>query len=209
MSLQTKSKKISRIRAQNKPISLTVLHRLMNRKITLGGLEKITETQQALAKIYGSILGYKKLDQKDSFFELGGDSIIAVKVIEEINRYFAIELHITQLLKIPVIQDLAQYIDDIQVKGERSLPKAERPGAESNNNCFIASWPQKRLYMLHHFEKEYTAWNITYAMKIEGCIDECRLKNAFQQLVLRHEILCTAFRVQNGEVSKSSIQMRR
>ena len=50
------------------------------------------DTEKKIAQIWQKILGIKKISMNDDFFEIGGNSIKAIKVIQEINKAFRISL---------------------------------------------------------------------------------------------------------------------
>lgn len=49
-------------------------------------------TAEQIAQIFGRVLGTTEVDTKSDFFELGGDSLLATRVLSAIARESGIEL---------------------------------------------------------------------------------------------------------------------
>ncbi len=58
---------------------------------------------------------------------------------------------------------------------------------------------QKRMLLVHNFNKYSTAYNLTHAVKIEGEFDKNRLVDVIQKLTDRHDSLRTYFSFIDGE----------
>ncbi|KAI6131781.1 atromentin synthetase [Pisolithus thermaeus] len=79
-----------------------------------------TETEKALAGIYAGIFNNSVSDVSatDNFFELGGTSIDVIRLKREGEAAFGLpEIPTIQILKHPVLSDLAKYIDALCSKG--------------------------------------------------------------------------------------------
>lgn len=74
-----------------------------------------SETEIKIANIIGNALGLKELDINDSFLGVGGNSIIAVKVQMDMEKY-GVNISIGDLYQYESIKNLAQYIDNGHVE---------------------------------------------------------------------------------------------
>lgn len=159
--------------------------------------QNYTSTEISLAYVYSEVLGLKEVNIYDDFYDLGGDSIIAMKIINTINKKLNIKSDVIDLFDNTTVKEFAKYIDDEYLVKISSNNKAEEdailpvPKAE----YYSASAAQSRLYILNQFDIGSTAYNITKVMKIIGNIDIKRFETAFKKLIERHEILRTSFSV--------------
>jgi amino acid adenylation domain-containing protein len=71
----------------------------------------ITETEILLTEIWQSLLGYSEIGIDDNFFDLGGDSMLAIRLMSDIKVKFQRQLPLTVLLDKPNIKELAQLLD--------------------------------------------------------------------------------------------------
>jgi amino acid adenylation domain-containing protein len=79
----------------------------------------------------------------------------------------------------------------------RGAPAAIPRLAERNH--LPLSFAQERLWFLHQFEPQSTAYNTPLAYRLAGPLDVTALQQAVNEIVRRHEILRTTFRVLEGK----------
>ncbi|MBW4666623.1 MAG: amino acid adenylation domain-containing protein [Cyanomargarita calcarea GSE-NOS-MK-12-04C] len=72
-----------------------------------------TPTEEAIATIWGDVLGLKQVGIHDNFFELGGHSLLATQVISRLRQTWKMELPLRRLFEKPTVAELAQSIDKI------------------------------------------------------------------------------------------------
>ncbi len=69
------------------------------------------ETEATLAQIWGDVLGCRTVGISDDFFDIGGDSILAIRVMKLACDQFDIEVEIAALFDFPTIEELAPYFE--------------------------------------------------------------------------------------------------
>ncbi|AMP99731.1 Nonribosomal peptide synthetase [Pedobacter cryoconitis] len=74
-----------------------------------------------LATIWEQILNKEMISVNDNYFELGGDSMVAVKMMSVINRKMNIGLKIKDLFSNPSIQEMAIFITGTNATDKKSL----------------------------------------------------------------------------------------
>ena len=67
-------------------------------------------TEEILAGIYAQVLGLERVGVDDSFFELGGDSLSAMRVINAINTSLDAGLAVRTLFEAPSVRSLSQQL---------------------------------------------------------------------------------------------------
>ncbi len=70
------------------------------------------ETEAMIAEIWARLLGVTDPDRELSFFEIGGNSLAGMQVLDEIARTFAVELPLGVLYDHPTIAELALLVED-------------------------------------------------------------------------------------------------
>ncbi len=78
-----------------------------------------TVTERELARIWRDLLGVEDISVHANFFEIGGDSLMAVRVVAEIESTFGRSLPMTELFRSPTLEQLAAVVDH----------EATRPGS--------------------------------------------------------------------------------
>ncbi|OAB26488.1 hypothetical protein PMSD_25205 [Paenibacillus macquariensis subsp. defensor] len=98
--------------------------RIINVSLTGKGDNTYTPIEQAVGNIWGDVLGFAELDVHEHFYSLGGSSIFAIRLIEDINAYFKINLAVMDLLNYPSVFDLSEYLSGFS-EVEASLGRTE------------------------------------------------------------------------------------
>ena len=68
------------------------------------------ETTKELARIWGELLGVSSVGLDDNYFDLGGDSPLAVQLFARIDKAFKVKLPLATLFEAPTISDLARIV---------------------------------------------------------------------------------------------------
>ncbi|MCZ8100878.1 MAG: SDR family oxidoreductase [Burkholderiales bacterium] len=74
-------------------------------------VEPATDIEHKLAGFWSELLGVKTIGVHDSFFDLGGHSLIAVRLFRMIKKAYAIELPISVLFEAPTVAQCAALIE--------------------------------------------------------------------------------------------------
>lgn len=77
-------------------------------------LETLTPTEETIAGIWKLALGRTSLSRSDHFFSVGGDSLVAVSVLLDIEDAFGIQLPANTLFDTPELADLAAIVDTLR-----------------------------------------------------------------------------------------------
>jgi phthiocerol/phenolphthiocerol synthesis type-I polyketide synthase E len=69
-----------------------------------------TATEQSMAEIWQRVLGIKRIGAREDYFELGGSSLLAVRLFSEIERTFGKKLPLVTLMEAPTVEQLSRFI---------------------------------------------------------------------------------------------------
>ncbi|MFI0817974.1 amino acid adenylation domain-containing protein [Streptomyces sp. NPDC021098] len=96
-----------------------------------------TDAEKALAELWGAALRYEPVSAEDNFFEAGGNSLIAVTLVNRLNKRFGTRLPVQVLFEAPTVARLARHVDGT-VTGEISrFLRLHSGGSQSPVFC----WP--------------------------------------------------------------------
>ena len=84
-----------------------------------------TSTQEALAALWGEVLGLAQVGLDERFFELGGHSLLLARLRRLIEQQLGFDLDMVVLFQYPTVRTLAQYVDSGIVP--RVVTPAARP----------------------------------------------------------------------------------
>ncbi|WP_456238686.1 amino acid adenylation domain-containing protein [Paenibacillus silvestris] len=154
-----------------------------------------TQLERKISEIWEKVLSYSPVGLDHSFFEIGGNSLKAARMMTEIERAFEIGLSLKDIFLHPTVSQLAVCIK-LAVKSEGSailLPAARRA-------YYPLSSAQHRMYVVHQFEPASTSYNMPLFITAKGLFDASRFERVVHQLVDRHAALRTSFHVVDGEL---------
>ena len=77
--------------------------------------------EEALAGIYAHVLGVDRVGVDDSFFDLGGDSISAMRLVKSVNAVLDADLMVTTVFEAPTVHMLSPYLQ------QHLRPTTQRP----------------------------------------------------------------------------------
>lgn len=160
-------------------------------------VEPVTVLEKTLCHIFDEVLGREKTGLNENFFEVGGHSISALLLLNRIRMETKKKISMKDVFLYPTVEDLSKLLSDDNVNDcvEEKMPHAEV------KKYYDMSSAQKRMYFLWEKNKESISYNVPQFYKIVGEVNIERLRNAFNALVQRHEILRTRFFMnENGEL---------
>ncbi|MDI5895996.1 non-ribosomal peptide synthetase [Flavobacterium algoritolerans] len=153
------------------------------------------EIEEKLVLIWKEILGANKVGIKDNFFESGGHSLKATRLISQIHKEFDVKISLKVLFATPVLEDLGHLIRlEEKTDFHDILPV-------NNQTSYPLSAAQRRLWVLSQFSEGNRAYNMPGAYVLEGNLNFHAFEDSFKKLIERHESLRTTFREnENGEI---------
>ncbi len=156
------------------------------------------ELERQLVTMWQDLLRIDHIGIQDSFFELGGESLIAVQLLSQIRTVFKREVSPAEFFAIPTVAGLSNILHDPE-SGDvlvSDTPPAVTARARSAETPL--SYAQERLWFLDQLEAGSSFYHLSVALQIRGSLDTKAVTMAFDQIVKRHEILRTAFIMRDG-----------
>jgi thioesterase domain-containing protein/acyl carrier protein len=101
------------------------------------------EIERELASLWRVLLGVADVSLNDDFFELGGQSLVAVRLFQRIGKKYGVELPLATLFQAPTIAGCAALIRERLGLPEPDSPRSAslRPAADARSRCVAAASP--------------------------------------------------------------------
>jgi len=152
-----------------------------------------TETEQVLVEVWQRLFGLEPVGIEDDFIELGGDSLKAITMINQVHKDLNVTVPLVEFFKNPTIKWLARYTGSARIDVFQSIIPVEK------KEYYPLSSAQKRLYILHKMNPAALGYNLAATMALEGECDMARLEYSFRRLIQRHESLRASFHLIHDE----------
>ncbi|WP_186630131.1 phosphopantetheine-binding protein, partial [Rhodococcus sp. BP22] len=87
-----------------------------------------TVQQQKIADVFTELLDGRRIGIDESFFDLGGNSLVATRLVARVNAELGTGLRVLDLFEAPTIEELALRAESSEARGVRPvLGVVERP----------------------------------------------------------------------------------
>ncbi|HEY9815189.1 MAG TPA: amino acid adenylation domain-containing protein [Candidatus Obscuribacterales bacterium] len=77
-------------------------------------IEPRSPLEAELAKIWAEVLGVTRVGIQDSFFDLGGHSLLMTQLLTQVRQHFQVDLALRELYEAPTVAELATMIETTQ-----------------------------------------------------------------------------------------------
>ena len=145
------------------------------------GIPPGTALEKEIAAIWGDVLGIDKIYMSDNFFDLGGHSLMAVKLFARIKNKTGIDLPLATLFASPTLRDLVTEIE--RERTSRSKSKKETPLRFEKANS-----PSNRTAPLGT-QKAANRWDVIVPIRAEGSLPPLFLLHAVFGNILNYSIM--------------------
>ncbi|GMV31001.1 MAG: hypothetical protein AMXMBFR59_31260 [Rhodanobacteraceae bacterium] len=146
-----------------------------------------------IAAIWSEVLGIRRVGACTSFFDVGGDSLRAMRVLTRANAEFGGSVTIADFFAAPSVRAMAHAL------APRPEPAHRIPVATPAPD-YPVSHAQRRLWILDQLGGNPAAYVLGAAYLLDGELDADALVAAIEALPARHEALRTVFFERDGEL---------
>ncbi|WP_409462540.1 amino acid adenylation domain-containing protein [Amycolatopsis sp. GA6-003] len=154
--------------------------------------------EEALAEVWREALGLDRVGVYDNFFDIGGHSLLASRMLARVRRITEREVELADFFASPTIASMGAALQAVlgapaEGLARRPLHAIERP------DPLPASLGQRRLWFSHRADPDSTDYTVVWPLRLSGAVDPDLLRRAIQAVVVRHEALRTRFEEVDGE----------
>ncbi|HVN78384.1 MAG TPA: amino acid adenylation domain-containing protein [Terriglobia bacterium] len=156
-----------------------------------------TETQKKLVAIWIELLRLGQVGIHDDFFELGGQSLLATRLMSRLREAFQVEVPLRSLFEAPTVAGLAEAIEVLRQGRQRRVAEPILP--VHRDGPLPLSYAQQRLWFLDQLDPSSAAYNMMEAFRLRGPLQKRALEKSLEEIVRRHEALRTRFVIEKND----------
>ena len=145
--------------------------------------------ERLLVHIWEEVLGIERIGVNDNFFDLGGDSIKAIRIISKLSKD-NYQLEIKDLFKLGTIKKVSKYVTLLDNEIDQSAVEGK-----------VALTPIQRMF----FESNYTDmhhWNQAVMLYCSKGFDESIIQDVFETICIHHDALRMVYIQKENEIEQ-------
>ncbi|MFE4535424.1 condensation domain-containing protein [Streptomyces scopuliridis] len=141
------------------------------------------------------------------YFTIGGNSVIALQLVQGMERRYGAHLKLVDIYDHPIVGDLADALSArlprvVAEEGARPEPAAVAPAAQDDGHSLppilpgeelVLSYGQERMWFHHQLDPSTTLYNLPGVSRHRGPLDPDAVRLAWEDLAQRHETLRSNF----------------
>ncbi|EKO3397220.1 peptide synthetase [Vibrio fluvialis] len=151
-----------------------------------------------IAEAFGAALNRANFSIHDDFFDFGGHSLIATRVIGQLKTEHQVEVHINDLFSQPTAWGLAEHA----ISHSHSFPVQVQNEVQPMRHHAPLSFAQASLWKAYAAFGYNELFNIPFALRFLDPVDETLFGLAFEDVMRRHSVLRTRFVIEGDTVEQ-------
>ena len=151
-------------------------------------------TEELVSAVWAEVLGrpVASVDAGSDFFAEGGTSLSATQVTSRLAAATGADIGVRVIFEARTVAGVARRVDELLGSGGPSAPGVA-PARLPVPEVLPLAYPQRRMWIHHHFEPLSTAYHVPVVLRIRGRVDLARLRKAVDEVVAAHAVLRTVY----------------
>ncbi|WP_433635017.1 non-ribosomal peptide synthase/polyketide synthase [Nocardia sp. CA-120079] len=146
----------------------------------------VSPAERLVAEAFEAVLARSPIGADDNFFDLGGNSLIATRVLARLGERVG-RVPVRLLFEVPTVHAFAARL--AAHAHDKVIPLIAGPRPERIPLAPV----QRGMWFLNRLDPDSAAHNIPVAVRIAGELDQAALCAAFKDVITRHEALRTVY----------------
>lgn len=159
-----------------------------------------------VAGCWGAVLGYDELGLHDNFYEIGGDSISAMRIAGILEKECGVRITINDIFTHLTISELTDAIN--KKKDTDSSSSVPDTSNAADGTRFPLTPQQEYIYHLERISNNVITYHIAEVFKWEGEFDADRFRRALMHLAEKQEALRTAISFEDGQLQQTVVDLK-
>lgn len=162
------------------------------------GIEEIAELsefEKSLVKIWLEVLKLRNIKTNQSFFDIGGNSLLAIQVLARIKEDLNLNISFKTFLQNPTISKLSS---QLKQSGQIAASNIKLIHQTASANLPLTQ-NQKRLWLISRLHPDIPTYIIQNTCHLQGYLDRAVFHKSLEIVFQRHHVVFSVIREINGE----------
>ncbi|WP_019912665.1 non-ribosomal peptide synthetase [Paenibacillus sp. HW567] len=156
-----------------------------------------TEIERQIARIWGNLFQMPSIDIQDNFYELGGTSIMGIKMANRIHEQYRVAMTIQDVFTHLTVSSLGNLVEQ-KLSTRTEAGAVTKQEVKSARTSMPLSHAQRRIWFLQKMNPELVAYNLPFIRFFDMAIDGELLEQAAAFLAGRHLMMRTKYVLKDG-----------
>jgi amino acid adenylation domain-containing protein len=148
--------------------------------------------EEALATIWVETLGVDEIGANDNFFDVMGNSLLAMQMIARVEKTFRVQIPLELFFERPTIASLSRNIATVALEFTREQKPVPMEPRRLDDRVPL-SFFQERIWFMDQWEPGLAIYSICQAYHLRGPLNVWAVEESVKGVVERHQILRTTF----------------
>nr|UXE44170.1 linear gramicidin synthase subunit D [uncultured bacterium] len=184
-----------------------------------------TPVETVVARIWKEVLGIDDIGGDSNFFEIGGDSLLAMQVISRVGRILQVDCPLRILFETltvsrfaggilsnsscaaGVVERAQEILNSTEDSNQKTVtlppdkvsgPQLEHTGRKRRANSVPLSLTQEQMWFVDQLSPGNPSYNMAHAAHLKGVLKISLMERSINEIVRRHESLRTTFPALEG-----------
>ncbi len=149
-----------------------------------------TATEEIVAGVWAEVLGSGRIGRLESFFDLGGNSLSAVRIADRLTTALCTKVSATDMFTMPTVAGLARLLDvgGTGPTGDRRI--IPDPGRDRRSPLSLI---EEEVWFFTKLKPDNIAYHTQISLRVAGPLEVDLIERALTDVVSRQESLRTTF----------------
>ena len=149
--------------------------------------------------MWAELLGVPASALSDNFFDVGGHSLAATRLVNRIRQFFGVDLPESAIFRMPEFGAIAAEVD--RLRCERTPAVSARHISQNTGRTEAPlSFAQERIWIAEQLNPHTPLFLMPIALDVIGPIDAAIAEECLRRMIQRHDALRSYFVERRGQV---------
>lgn len=153
--------------------------------------DRVDDVEGRVHAIWQGLFPGREVPRDANFYELGGQSLLALRMVSRIRRELDVELPVGAIFDKPTIGALVQYIRELGARGGSEQAAGEADRRAGSERVYRLSPTQAEMWRAAQQDLRFDQSQTT--LELRGALDRSALEAALRAVVAHHPVLRTSF----------------